>query len=158
MLLFEHPATAKRVDCAPLRRCHQPRGRLFRNAFFRPSLKGRNQSVPSELLRNADVAGNARNPGDEPRGLDLPHGLNRFVNGCFVHVRFFEFRSCLNVAHALRAVAFLSSAKLSVAFCTSFCAAAEKSPISNIWRTSMISLSAIGARVARSIAPSREGT
>ena len=77
VLLFEHPATAQRVDCAPLCRCHQPGRRLFRNAFFRPLLKGRDESVLSEFFRNADVAGNAGNPGDEACGLDLPHGLNR---------------------------------------------------------------------------------
>src|SRR5580698_4054758 len=67
MLLLQHPTATQPVDCASLCCCHQPCRRIFRNAFFRPSLKSRNQSVLSELFGNADVAGNAGNPSDKSR-------------------------------------------------------------------------------------------
>ena len=83
MLEFQHPATAQSVDGAPLCRCHQPRGRFFRDTFVRPSFESCNKRILSEFLRNADVAGHAGNPCDESRGLDLPHGLDRFM--CVAH-------------------------------------------------------------------------
>src|SRR5262249_54919032 len=105
---------------------------------FRPLLESRDKRFLGKFFGNADVSRNAGNRCDEACGLDPPHGLDRPVN----------------VTHGLAAVAFGRSAKPSAPFCTS----SGKSLISWIWRTSIISLSAIGARFAHSMASSRERT
>jgi hypothetical protein len=79
MLLLQHSTAAHRVDGAPLCRCHQPRRRLFWDTFVRPLFESCHESVLSEFLGDADIAGDAGNPGDETCGLDLPHGLDRFM-------------------------------------------------------------------------------
>jgi hypothetical protein len=85
MLLSEHLPAPQTVDRAPLRRGHQPWGGIFRNTFFGPPLERRNERVLGQLLRNADIASDAGNRGDKPRGFDLPHRLNRPVDSA--HLR-----------------------------------------------------------------------
>src|SRR5262249_56210156 len=72
--------TAQRIGGAPLRRLHQPRPRIFRNTFLRPQFEGSDESVLGQLLCNADIACDASNRGDEPRRLNLPHGLDRLMD------------------------------------------------------------------------------
>src|SRR5262245_28894239 len=80
VLLLEHVTTPQSIDSAPLRRLHQPRPRIFRNTFLRPQFEGSDESVLGQLLCNADIACDASNRGDEPRRLNLPHGLNRLMD------------------------------------------------------------------------------
>lgn len=80
VLLYKHLATAQTIDRSPLCRRHQPRSRIFRDAFFRPSFKSRNHCVLGQFFGNANIAGDAGDRSDEPRRLDLPHRLDRPVN------------------------------------------------------------------------------
>jgi hypothetical protein len=71
VLLYLHASTTQRVDRASLGRLHQPRTRIIRDTFLGPQFEGSDESVLSELLRNRS---------DEPRGFDLPHGLDCLVD------------------------------------------------------------------------------
>ena len=82
MLLYEHVAAPERIDRAPLRRLHQPCRGIVRDAFLGPNFEGSHERILRQFLGNADIVGDAGNRGDEPCGLDLPHGLNRLRHIC----------------------------------------------------------------------------
>jgi len=48
-----------------------------RDAFYGPEFECSYQGVPGQFFCGADIVGDSGNGGDEPCGLDLPHGLNR---------------------------------------------------------------------------------
>ena len=56
-----------------LRRRHEPGARLVGNALVRPLLERRDERVVRQLLGDADVAHDAREPGDELRPLDAKY-------------------------------------------------------------------------------------
>ena len=47
------------------------------DAFFGPEFERSHQGVLGQFFCDADIVGGSGNGGDEPCGLDLPHGLNR---------------------------------------------------------------------------------
>src|ERR1700732_3979593 len=77
VLLYKHLPTAQTIDGTSLCRRHQPCSGIFGDTFFGPPLKGCNERLLREYLRNADIAGDAGNHSDEPRRLDLPPLLDR---------------------------------------------------------------------------------
>ena len=64
------PADA--VDGAVLRRRHQPGAGILRHTVFGPLLERGHQRVLRQLLGDADVAHETREPRDQPRRLDPP--------------------------------------------------------------------------------------
>jgi hypothetical protein len=64
------------VDGAILRRGHEPGARIVGDARTRPLLQGRHQRVLREFLRAADVAREAGETCDQPRGLDPPQCID----------------------------------------------------------------------------------
>ena len=78
LLLFAlQPLTAaKQIDGAVFRRAHEPGPGLLRDARLRPLLQCGDQGVLGELFGKADVAHDARQPGDQPGGLDPPDGID----------------------------------------------------------------------------------
>ena len=77
VLLYEHATTAQRIDGAPFGRCHQTRAGVFGDAFFGLEFERSHQGVLGQFFCDADIVGDSGNGGDEPCGLDLPHGLTR---------------------------------------------------------------------------------
>jgi len=65
------------VDRAVLGGRHQPGPGVGGHAGFRPALERGDQRVLGELLGESDVTHHAREPGDHPRRLDPPHGVDR---------------------------------------------------------------------------------
>src|SRR5947207_418823 len=58
------------VDGAMLRRRHEPRARIVRDARLGPLLERGDERILREVFRDADVADDARQTGDESGGLD----------------------------------------------------------------------------------------
>src|SRR5439155_23265333 len=85
VLAVEQLAAAEQVDGATLCRRHQPGARVVRDPGFRPAFEGRDQGVLREVLRRADVAGQARERGDELGRLDAPHRVDGAVRVGFFH-------------------------------------------------------------------------
>src|SRR5947208_9114185 len=79
MLAVQQLAAAKLVDGAPLRGGHQPGARVVGNARLGPPLERGDQRVLRQVLRQADVARHAREPGDEPGRLDAPYRVDGAV-------------------------------------------------------------------------------
>src|SRR5690606_16620197 len=69
-------AVAYAVDRLSACHGHEPGARVVRNARLRPLLQGGDQRILGEVLRAADVADHARQPGDDARGLHAPYGLD----------------------------------------------------------------------------------
>ena len=101
VLVLEHAVAAEGVDGAALGCGHEPGGGLFGDAFFGPALEGGDEGVLGEFFGDADVAGDAGDAGDEACGLDLPHGLD-----CFVEV---AHRSAAHAAVRRRSAVMLSN-------------------------------------------------
>ncbi len=80
VLPLQHSAAAQSVNGPPLRCRHEPRSGFVGNTLLWPIFESGDQRILSEFLGNADVTGNAGDPGDEACGLNLPHRLNRPVN------------------------------------------------------------------------------
>ena len=81
MLALQHLVAAQMVEGAPLGGRHQPGARPLRHAVARPLLQRRNQRLLREFLGQADIADDARQPGDQLRLLDAPDGVDRAVDG-----------------------------------------------------------------------------
>src|SRR5262249_49212629 len=78
LVLTAHQATsAQIVYGAMLDGGHQPGACILRNPRVRPLLKGGNQGVLREVLRDADVAHDSSQPGNDSGRLDSPNGFNR---------------------------------------------------------------------------------
>src|SRR5437588_261380 len=77
MFAFEKFVPAKVIDRAMLRGGHEPGAWVIRDARLGPLFERGNESVLRELLGKADVAHNARQPGDDPGRLDSPDRVNR---------------------------------------------------------------------------------
>ena len=77
VLALEQLVAAQLVDGAVLRGRHQPGARVVRDARLRPLLERGDERVLRQLLGEADVAHDARQPGDEPRRLDPPDRVDR---------------------------------------------------------------------------------
>jgi hypothetical protein len=79
VLELEPLPSAKEVDRAMFCGPHQPRARLVRDARRGPLLERGNQRVLRELLRQADVADDPRQAGDQSGGLDPPDRVDGTV-------------------------------------------------------------------------------
>ena len=64
------------VDAAMLGGGHEPGARVVRDARLRPLLKRGDERLLGKVLGERDVAHQAGNARDQPRGLDPPHGLD----------------------------------------------------------------------------------
>ncbi len=60
-----------------LGRGHEPGARIVRDTRLGPPLERCHERVLGEILRQADVAHDPRQAGDERRGLDPPDSLDR---------------------------------------------------------------------------------
>jgi hypothetical protein len=76
---------AQLVERAVLRGGHEPRAGALGQARARPRLERRDERVLRELLGAADVAGEAREAGDEPGGLDAEDRVDRAGGGLLGH-------------------------------------------------------------------------
>ena len=56
---------------------HQPGARVVGNTRSRPLLERRDQCILRQLLRQPHVAHDARQAGDQARGLDAPDRIDR---------------------------------------------------------------------------------
>src|SRR2546426_930407 len=72
MLAVEHLAPTQLVDRPVLRGGHEPGARIVRDARLGPALERGDERVVRQVLGETDVAGDAREPGDELGGLDPP--------------------------------------------------------------------------------------
>ena len=72
LLSLEHPAAAKEVDGAVLRRGHEPGARVVRDACLRPLLERGDERVLRQVLGEADVPHDPDEPRDHLGGLDPP--------------------------------------------------------------------------------------
>ena len=130
LLALERRAAAQRVDRAVLGGGHQPGARVVRDARPRPRLQRGDERVLREVLGEADVAHDPRQPGDQPRRLDPPDRVDRALR---------DGHGCACSFHA----AWTSG---------------PWSSISKTCRTSITSPSLIGAREAHSTASSLDLT
>ena len=64
------------VDAAALRRRHEPRARLLRDARFGPALERCDERLLREVLRQSDVPNQARESRDERGRFDPPDRLD----------------------------------------------------------------------------------
>ena len=78
---------AQDVDGAMLGGSHEPRAGVLRNAGFRPLLERGDQRILSELFGDADIAHDAREAGDDTRGLHAPDGVDGAIDLPSVDVR-----------------------------------------------------------------------
>ena len=79
MLAVQQLAAAKLVDGAPLRGGHEPGAGVVGNARLGPALERGDECVLRQVLRQADITGHAREPGDELGRLDAPHRVDGAV-------------------------------------------------------------------------------
>ena len=79
VLALEQLAAAQGVDGSVLRGGHEPGARVVRDARLGPPLECRDERVVRQVLRQADVAHDAREPGDDLRRFDPPHRVDRAV-------------------------------------------------------------------------------
>ena len=82
VLAFEHRVAAEAVDRAVLCGRHQPRARIVGHARQRPLFERGDQRVLREILGEADVADDARQPRDDLRRFDAPDGVDRSAHVC----------------------------------------------------------------------------
>ena len=75
-----HVGAAHAVDRAVLGRGHQPGAGVVGDAGLRPLLERRDQRLLREVLGEADVAHEAREARDQPRGLDPPDRIDRALD------------------------------------------------------------------------------
>ena len=67
-----------RIDAASFGRCHQRRAGMSEDAFFGgESSSAVIRASLGQFFCDPDIVGDSGNAGDEPCGLDLPHGLDR---------------------------------------------------------------------------------
>jgi hypothetical protein len=59
-----------------LRGAHEPRARLVGDARVGPLLESRDERILRELLREADIANDPGETGDQPGGLDPPDSVD----------------------------------------------------------------------------------
>src|SRR3979490_1906 len=76
VLALEPLVSAQEIDCAVLRRSHQPGARVVRDARLRPLLERGDESVLRQLLGMADVTHDPRETRDDPGGLNPPDCVN----------------------------------------------------------------------------------
>src|SRR5262249_1251421 len=79
VLSLEHLVATPGIDPALLRGRHEPSAGLVGNARLGPLLECGDERILSKLLRNADVADDPREPGDESCRFDLLDRVNRLV-------------------------------------------------------------------------------
>jgi hypothetical protein len=80
VLALEPLASPELIDCPVLRRGHQPRAWIPRDAGLRPLLERGNERVVGEVLRESYVADDSREAGNEPGRLDSPDRVDRAMN------------------------------------------------------------------------------
>ena len=85
LLLGVQLPLAQPVEGAVLRRRHEPRRRVVRNACRRPRLECGDERVLRELFGETDVAHHPRDAGDDLRRFDSKDGLDRLVGGLGGH-------------------------------------------------------------------------
>ena len=81
LLALERRTAPQRVDRAVLGGGHQPGARVVRDARLRPGLQRGDERVLREVLGEAHVAHDPRQPGDQPRRLDPPDRVDRALGG-----------------------------------------------------------------------------
>ena len=86
LLALERAAAPQHVDRAVLRGGHEPGARVVRDARLRPALERGDQRVLREVLGEADVAHDPRQPRDQPRRLDPPDRVDRALGRRCGHV------------------------------------------------------------------------
>jgi len=67
---------AKEIDGATFGGCGEPCGGIIGDARFRPLFECGDECVLREIFSEADVTGEARESGDDARGLDAPDGFD----------------------------------------------------------------------------------
>jgi hypothetical protein len=85
VLALEAHGPTDEVDRPVPRGGHEPGARVVRDARLRPLLERGDERVLRELLREADIAHDSRETGDQPRRLDPPNRVDRAVGGCCRH-------------------------------------------------------------------------
>lgn len=68
------------VDCSVLAGCQEPCAWLVRHSRGRPPLQRSDEGVLRELLGQANVAHDSREPGNHSRRLDAPNGFDRSLD------------------------------------------------------------------------------
>ena len=132
------PGATQPVDRPVLAGGHEPGARVVRDARLRPLLQRGHQRLLRQVLRQPDVAHDPGQPGDQPRGLDPPDGVDRALD-----VYWFA-SACLR--------------RRSSCSRNSGVNASPKSSASNTGRTSITSPGANGARLTHSSASSSDFT
>ena len=76
VLAREHAPAPQVIDRAMFGGRHQPGAGVVRHAAAGPLLERDHQGILGELFRKSDIAQQAREAGDQPRGFDPPHGID----------------------------------------------------------------------------------
>ena len=152
VLAVEHPPAPQQVDRPPFAGRHEPGAGIARDAGAWPFLERGDERVMRQVLGRADIADEPHEPGHQPGGLDAPDGVDGAmgVGLCHDHP---SHHPDAGDASRYRPRACISSNPAAAA-----CTSGGKSDISWTCRTSMISWSPIGARLAHSMASSRDRT
>jgi hypothetical protein len=77
VLALEARIPAQVIDRPLLRRGHEPGPRIVRDPRLRPPLERCQERVLRQILRDADVAHDPREAGDQPGRLDPPDRIDR---------------------------------------------------------------------------------
>ena len=81
MLALEKFVAAKVVHGAMFCRAHEPGAGIVRNAGLGPAFECGDESVLREFFSKANVANDARESGNDFRGLDSPNGVDDAMSG-----------------------------------------------------------------------------
>src|SRR5215468_7678381 len=76
MLAIEHAMSAKVIDGSMLGGLHQPRPGIVGHPGTGPGFKRNQQRLLGQVFCEANVPHDAREPGDQLRGLDSPNSIN----------------------------------------------------------------------------------
>src|SRR5258706_5940084 len=77
---FEKFCPAKMIERAMFGGGHEPRAGIVRYTRFGPFFERGDERVLRQFFGEANVAYDAREPGNQARGLDAPDGVNRPVS------------------------------------------------------------------------------
>ena len=72
---------AEEIDGAAFGGCGKPCRGIIGDPRFRPLLECGDEGLLREVFGEADVAGEARESGNDARGLDAPHGFDGAMQG-----------------------------------------------------------------------------
>ena len=86
VFLLDARVAAQQVDGAVLGGGHEPRAGVLRHAGRGPLFECGDQRVLGQLFGDADIAHDARQSGDDARGLHAPHGVDGAIDLAAVDV------------------------------------------------------------------------